>query len=144
MDRLMHGLPHFISGHVYILLLHMHVMLPCDTCLLYGFSIFLSHGSPCRLSVLLFHVIRYILYAWFPLLILLIPLLDTCSRYWYGYSRYWTWELLICYIWTSTSIDPVILFPLYCSRYIVPDILFPIPVISVSYTHLTLPTIYSV
>ena len=69
----------------------------------------------------------------FPLLILLIPLLDTCSRYWYRYSRYWTWELLICYMWTSTSIVPVsryivhvILFMwycssfrVYCSRYIV-------------------------
>ena len=37
------------------------------------------------------------------------------SCYWYGYSRYWTWELLRCDMWTSTSI--------------VPDILFPIPVI---------------
>jgi len=39
--------------------------------------------------------------------------------YWYGYSRYWTWELLIC---DPTYIVPVILFPfpvilfLYCSR----------------------------
>ena len=106
--------------HVYISLLHMHVMFPCDLCL-YSVSILLSYGSPCRLPVLLFHVIRYMLYAWYPLLILLIPLLDTCSRYWYGYSRYWTWELLTCYMWTSTSIDPVILIPLYCSRYIVPD-----------------------
>jgi len=36
--------------------------------------------------------------------------------YWYGYSRYWTcywtWELLICDMWNSTSIVPV-------SRYIV-------------------------
>ena len=37
--------------------------------------------------------------------------------YWYGYSRYWTWELLICDMWNPTSIVPVILFPLYCSRF---------------------------
>ena len=42
--------------------------------------------------------------------------------YWYGYSRYWTWELLICNMWNPTSIVPV-------SRYIVPVILFPFPVI---------------
>ena len=35
------------------------------------------------------------------------------SCYWYGYSRYWTWELLICDMWNPTSIVPV-------SRYIVP------------------------
>jgi len=44
------------------------------------------------------------------------------SCYWYGYSRYWTWELLICDMWNPTSIIPV-------SRYIVPVILFPFPVI---------------
>jgi len=45
------------------------------------------------------------------------------SCYWYGYSRYWTWELLICYMWTSTLLIPfpVILLPFYWSRYIVPD-----------------------
>jgi len=43
-------------------------------------------------------------------------MIDSCD--WYGYSRYWTWELLICDMWNPTSI--VILFPLYCSCYIVP------------------------
>ena len=42
------------------------------------------------------------------------------SCYWYGYSRYWIWELLICDMWIPTSIVPVSLyivpvFPLYCS-----------------------------
>jgi len=71
-------------------------------------SIFLSYGSPCILHVFLFHVPVFMLYDWFLL-------------QWCGYSRYWTWELLICDMWTSTSIVPVILFLLYCSRYIVPD-----------------------
>ena len=46
------------------------------------------------------------------------------SCYWYGYSRYWTWELLIGDMWNPTSIVPGscyivhdILFPLYCSRF---------------------------
>ena len=39
------------------------------------------------------------------------------SCYWYGYSRYWTWELLICDMWNPTTIVPVILFPWYCSRF---------------------------
>ena len=39
------------------------------------------------------------------------------SCYWYWYSRYWTWELLICDMWNPTSIVPV------------PVILFPFPVI---------------
>jgi len=100
--------------YVYISLLHMHVMFPCDTCL-YGFSIFLSYGSPC---------ILHNSCSMFPYSC------DTIvSCYWYGYSCYWTWELLICDMWTSTSIDPVILFSWYCSRSIVLDILFPIHVI---------------
>ena len=72
-------------------------------------SIFLSYGSPCLLHVLLFHVPVFMLYDWFLL-------------QWYGYSRYWTWELLICYMWTSTSI-------VHVSRYIVHVILFPFLVI---------------
>ena len=86
-------------------------------------SLVWSYGSRCILHVLLFHVIPvFLLYACFPWLILLCPLLDIVSCYWYGYSRYWTWELLICDMWTPTSIVPV-------SCYIVPVILFPFPVI---------------
>jgi len=44
------------------------------------------------------------------------------SCHWYGYSRYWTWELLIRDMWNPTSIVPV-------SCYIIPVILFPFPVI---------------
>ena len=93
-------------------------------------SVLLSYGSQYILHVLLCHVTVFMLYDWGPLWILLDTrscymyycsmLLYSCymivSWYWYGYSRYWTWELLICYMWTSTSIDPV-------SRYIVPVIL---------------------
>ena len=97
-------------------------------------SLFLSYGSSFRLPVLLFPVIRCMLYACFPLLILLIPLLDTCSRYWYGCSRYWTRELLICYTWNPTSIVPV-------SSYIVHVILFPFPVIVLRYQQSSGPVI---
>jgi len=90
-------------------------------------SLFLSYGSPFQLPVLLFHVIGYMLYACFPLLILLIPLLDTCSRYWYGCSRYWTWEPLICDMWGSHIYCSR--FPVYCSCYLDHVILFLIPVI---------------
>jgi len=38
--------------------------------------------------------------------------------YSYGYSRYWTWELLICNMWEFHIYCSH--FPLYCSRYIVP------------------------
>ena len=51
------------------------------------------------------------------------------SCYWYGYTRYWTWELLICYMWNPTSIVSVILFLLYCSRDIVPVSGYIVPVI---------------
>ena len=41
-------------------------------------SLFLSYGSPCILHVLLFYVIPvFLLYDCFPLLILIVPLLDT-------------------------------------------------------------------
>ena len=41
-------------------------------------SLFLSYGSSCILHVLLFHVIPvFLLYDYFPLLILIVPLLDT-------------------------------------------------------------------
>jgi len=112
--------------HVYISLLHVHVMVTyhCYTCMsclhitvtpacyvyisLWHMHVWLSYGYSFMLPVLLFPCIRYMVYACFPLLILLIPLLDTCSRYWYGYSRYWTWYgysrywtwlLLICDVW---------------------------------------------
>ena len=75
--------------------------------------IFLSYGLPCILHVLLFHV----------------PVFMIVSCYWYGYTRYWTWELLICDMWNPTSIVPVILFPLYCSRDIVPVSRYIVPVI---------------
>jgi len=41
------------------------------------------------------------------------------SYYWYGYSRYWTWELLICDMWNSTFIVPVSRYIVPVSRYIV-------------------------
>ena len=69
-------------------------------------SIFLSYGSPCILPVLLFHVPVFLLYACFLLLIWIFPLLDLRAVD----MRY-------------------VEFHIYCSRYIVPVILFPFPVI---------------
>ena len=80
-----------------ISLLHMHI-----------WFLYSGHMDPC------FYYMYYC--AMFPYSCYMI-----ISCYWYGYSHYWTWELLICDMWTSTSIDLVILFPLYCFRYIVPD-----------------------
>ena len=88
---------------VYISLLHMHVMLPCDTCL-YGFSIYLSYGLPCLLHVLLFHVPVFMIIPLFPVTDMDIP--DTGQE-----------KLLICDMWEAH---------IYCSRsrYIVHVILF--------------------
>ena len=71
------------------------------------------------LHVLLFHVTVFMLY---DCSMLLYSCYMIVSCHWYGYSRYWTWELLIRDMWNPTSIVPV-------SCYIVPVILFPFPVI---------------
>ena len=80
------------------------------------------------------------------------------SCYWYGYSRYWTWELLICDMWNPTYIVPVIsflvilfpfpviLFLLYCSRYIVlcyQQSSGPVIMLPVSCTVFVLVTLYT-
>ena len=127
-DITMHGLLHFIlawSSYTFMLCLHIMVTHACMV------SLFLSYRSPFMLHVLLFyswHMDPRSCYMYYYFM-----LLYSCYRivtcYWYGYSCYWTWELLICDMWTSTSIDSVILFPWYCSRSIVLDILFPIHVI---------------
>ena len=117
--------------HIYLSLLHMHVMLTCDTCL-YGFSLFWSYGSPCLLHVLLFHVPAFMLYDCFLLRIwiflilemravdmryvgsphLLFSFLDilfmlSCSRYIVPDSRY----IVLCYQQNSS---PVIMLPISC------------------------------
>jgi len=102
-------------------------------------SIFLSYDSLCLLHRLLLHVTVF------------MYMIISCYRY--GYSRYWTWELLICDMWTSTSIVPVILFLLYCSRYIVPDSRYivlcyqqssgPVIMLPVSCTVFVLVTLYT-
>jgi len=116
-DRPMHGQQHFMLlvqlCHVYLSLLHVHVMFTyhCYTCMpcLY---ITVTHACHVFISLLhvqsMFHVTVFMLYNCFLLLIWI--------------SRYWTCELLICNMWNPTSIVPV-------SRYIVPVILFPFPVI---------------
>jgi len=97
----------------------------------------------------------FLLYACFPWLILLCPLLDIVSCYWYGYPRYWTWELLVCDMWNPTSIVPVsryivlvILFPLYCSRFPLYCLCYqpsscPVITLPVSCTAIVLVTLYT-
>ena len=63
-------------------------------------SLFLSYGSPCILHVLLFHVIPvFLLYDYFPLLILIVPLLDT-----------WAVDMRLCGIPHLLFPFPVIVF----------------------------------
>ena len=77
----------------------------------------------CYISLLHMHVMfSYPCYTCNPCSMLPYSCYVIVSCYWYGYSRYWTWELLICDMWNPTSIVPVILFPfpvilflLYCS-----------------------------
>ena len=98
--------------HVYISLLHMHVMLPCDSCL-YGFSIFLSYGSPWLLHVLLFHAPVFMIYDCCLLLIRVFLLLDMRA-------------VDMRYVGSSHLLFP---FSVYCSWYLVHVILFLILVI---------------
>ena len=117
----MHGLPHFILCHVYILLLHLHVMCTyyrytCMSCL----HITVTHVCHISITLLPMHV-------WFLYFCHMIPR----SYYMYYYSMF----PYSCYMIDSCYNDmdiPVtgpescwyaicgILFPLYCSCYIVP------------------------
>ena len=112
-DRYMDSGTH--GCHVYIALLHVHVMLTyhCYTCMSYFpvTHVYMVSLYSCHMD----HHAYYMYYrSVFPYSWYMIV---SCYCYWYGYSRYWTWELLRCDMWTSTSIVPV-------SRYIVHDILF--------------------
>ena len=50
----------------------------------------------------------------FPVTNIVMHITGYCySCYWYGYFRYWTWELLICDMWESHIYCSR--FPLYCS-----------------------------
>ena len=89
---------HTHSCHAYILQLHMPVL-------------FLSS---CHMDHHTYYMYYYFMfpYSWYMIV--------TC--YWYGYSCYWTCELLICDMWEahiycsrSRYIVHVILFMLYCS-----------------------------
>ena len=68
------------------------------------------------------------------------------SCYWYGYPRYWTWELLICDMWTPTSIVPVSRYIVPVSRYIVlcyQQSSGPVIMLPVSCTVVVLVTLYT-
>ena len=108
-DTPMHGLPHVI-----ISCYHHHMdsrqITVTHACMV---SLFLSYGLPFILLVFLFHVIVFMLYDCFLLLIWILPLLD---------MRAVDMRYVDSHIYCSR-------FPLYCSRYIVPVILFSFPVI---------------
>ena len=86
-------------------------------------------------------------YAWIPVIWNTVSV--TCiivSCYWYGYSRYWTWELLICDMWNPTSIVPVSRYIVPVSRYIVlcyQQSSGPVIMLPVSCTVFVLVTLYT-
>ena len=118
----------------------------------------LSHGHTSLLHMLTARVYMHVLflsfchmnyYTYYVYYCSILSLYSSdmiVSCYWYWYSRYWTWELLICDMWNATSIVLVSCYIVPVSRYIVQcyqQSSGPVIMLPVSCTVIILVTLYA-
>ena len=100
----LHGLLHFIlawTSYAFMSCLHVTVTHP----VLFLFPCHIDHRAYYMYYCSMLPYSCYMIVSW----------------YWYGYSHYWTWELLICNMWDGI---PHLLFPFPVILFLFPVILF--------------------
>ena len=80
-----------IAFHIIVIIIHIYVM-------------FTYHGYTCMHSFFLSCYMDPRSYYMYECSMLPCSCYMLISRYWYWYTHYWIHELLICNVWTSTSI----------------------------------------
>jgi len=129
-DIIVTWMPDTLLSHVHTSLLHML------TTWVYMHVLFLSSCHMNHCTYYMYYCSMLSLYSSYMIV----------SCYWYGYSRHWTWELLICDMWNPTSIVPVSRYIVPVSRYIIlcyQQSSGPVLMLPVSCTVFVLVTLYT-